>query len=275
MKNKSVMLLVLINIFLITFCFSISNNKKMSVDALPFLENDSSIREPGDDEENGSGVDYSYYQAYFGIFEDIINLSIPYQDGYEFIGWYTEDGVQVTDEYGKVINEDAITNNNSHTISGSGRLDVSIHLVGHFNKIEDVVDEEFEYNHESIKITDDRIIYEINPGIGKEELINKVTTNANVMFLDDKDIMLRDGEKIKTGDKLRATFSTRVVEYKLSVKGDVLGTGSLSVGNAKKIAKHVIDKDVLVGEEYLLAADYNSDGKIKMNDVVKILREIR
>ena len=92
-------------------------------------------------------------------------------------------------------------------------------------------------------------------------------------LIDKDDNTLGESMILRTGYKLRATFTTKILEYKISVKGDVLGTGELSRDNAKGIAKHIIDKNVLNGEEYLLAADYNNDGKIKMNDVVKILKD--
>lgn len=119
------------------------------------------------------------------------------------------------------------------------------------------------------------ILYQIMPNMTTYELINTVKSNGVLNILDKDDNILTESINLRTGYKLRATFTTNVLEYKLSIKGDVLGTGELSRANAEKIAKHVIDKNIISGEEYLLAADYNNDDIIKMNDAIKILRELK
>ena len=52
------------------------------------------------------------------------------------------------------------------------------------------------------------------------------------------------------------------------------GNGEITKNGAVKIAKHIIDKDVISDDIYLIAADYNKDNNIKMNDVIKMLIDI-
>ena len=60
----------------------------------------------------------------------------------------------------------------------------------------------------------------------------------------------------------------------MSVRGDILGTGSIDKKGGKVVSKYIIDGNGLVGDEYIYAADYNYDGKIKMNDVIEMLRDM-
>ena len=66
----------------------------------------------------------------------------------------------------------------------------------------------------------------------------------------------------------------RLSEYSLSLTGDILGEGNISIDGVKQAAKHIIDGNVLI-DEYLLSADYDGDGVVKMNDVMKMLSVIK
>ena len=81
---------------------------------------------------------------------------------------------------------------------------------------------------------------------------------------------------LKTGYIVKTIFgaeSDSPLIYKVSIKGDTLGTGVASIKSAKNIAHHIIDGNIITGNEYLYAADYDNNDKIKMNDVVKLLKE--
>ena len=109
--------------------------------------------------------------------------------------------------------------------------------------------------------------------MAKEDLFAKVETSGILQVVDIDTHIITDNARLRTGYKLRTTFSTRLLEYTISVKGDVLGTGELSMENAQLIASHVVNGDRIHGDEYLLAADYNGDGRIRSNDVVKMLKD--
>ena len=197
-------------------------------------------------------------------------IPIVDRDGYKFTGWYTASGKKVFDADG------TLNSSVSGYTSDDGKvlIENDITLYSQFEAIdgEPVVDT-FEFNADVNYVVDEEIITQIVPGNDSERLFNTINTNGLLRIYDKDGIELTENIKLRTGYKLRSSFTTKILEYKLSVKGDVLGTGELSRDNAKEIAKHVIKKNTIVGEEYLLAADYNGDNKIKMNDVVKMLRD--
>ena len=133
----------------------------------------------------------------------------------------------------------------------------------------------------SFSISSDVIKYDdVNNIISKillkttvEELMSVIdSTDKEIEVRDKADNITSDTDIIKTGDKLIIKNSSgNSKKYILSVNGDVLGDGTISMDGAKKIASHIIDGNVLISQEYLLAADYDGDGTIRMNDVMKML----
>jgi hypothetical protein len=133
----------------------------------------------------------------------------------------------------------------------------------------------FDINDDSINIDqNNNIITKITSNLTVNQLFTKIDTSADLSVINNGN-QVNSNDIICTGYILRATFDNETKEYKLSVRGNVLGVGHTNVDSAKKIAKHIIDKNIIVGEEYLLAADYNDDGVIKMNDVVSLLIDIK
>lgn len=133
----------------------------------------------------------------------------------------------------------------------------------------------------SFSISSDVIKYDdVNNIISKillkttvEELMSVIdSTDKEIEVRDKADNIMSDTDIIKTGDKLIIKNSSgNSKKYILSVNGDVLGDGTVSMDGAKKIASHIIDGNVLISQEYLLAADYDGDGTIRMNDVMKMI----
>jgi len=78
---------------------------------------------------------------------------------------------------------------------------------------------------------------------------------------------------VVTGDTIKISKYDESNIYKVSVLGDFTGDGIVDITDAKKIAEHIINKNQ-VAQEYLLAADLTNDGKVKMNDVMKLLKTI-
>ena len=192
-------------------------------------------------------------------------------DDYDFTGWYLANGTKIIDTDGSLINTDNYISNNKWIIVENITLYAGYEATGTEPSEEDSIEFIERTNYDF----DGDMLYQITPGMQSDELFEKVVTNSALSIIDEEDHVLTESIKLRTGYKLRATFTTNVLEYKISVKGDVLGTGELSEANAKLIAKHVLDRKSISGEEYLLAADYNSDDLIKMNDVVKLLRDMK
>ena len=117
------------------------------------------------------------------------------------------------------------------------------------------------------------IISRILLGTTVEELKGVIdSTDKTIEVRDKADNIMNDTDIIKTGDKLIIKNSSgNSKKYILSVNGDVLGDGTVSMDGAKKIASHIIDGNVLISQEYLLAADYDGNEMIRMNDVMKMI----
>lgn len=131
----------------------------------------------------------------------------------------------------------------------------------------------FNINSDVIKYDEENnIISRILLGTTVEELKGVIVTDKTIEVRDKTDNIMNDTDIIKTGDKLiiKNSFGNSK-KYILSVNGDVLGDGAVSMDGAKKIASHIIDGNVLISQEYLLAADYDGDGMIRMNDVMKMI----
>ena len=131
----------------------------------------------------------------------------------------------------------------------------------------------FNINSDVIKYDEENnIISRILLGTTVEELKGVIVTDKTIEIRDKADNIMNDTDIIKTGDKLIIKNSSgNSKKYILSVNGDVLGDGAVSMDGAKKIASHIIDGNVLISQEYLLAADYDGDGMIRMNDVMKMI----
>lgn len=131
----------------------------------------------------------------------------------------------------------------------------------------------FNINSDVIKYDEENnIISRILLGTTVEELKGVIVTDKTIEIRDKADNIMNDTDIIKTGDKLIIKNSSgNSKKYILSVNGDVLGDGAVSMDGAKKIASHIIDGNVLISQEYLLAADYDGNEMIRMNDVMKMI----
>lgn len=119
------------------------------------------------------------------------------------------------------------------------------------------------------------IIKKINIGTTVKALLDKIDTNATHSIIGvDNDVVTNEAI-LRTGDTLRVIMSQETLEYAVSVKGDVTGSGKLSMESAKRISKHIIDKQELSKNVLLDAADYDNDGQIKMNDVMRLLNDYK
>lgn len=131
----------------------------------------------------------------------------------------------------------------------------------------------FNINSDVIKYDEvNNIISRILLGTTVEELKGVIVADKTIEVRDKADNIMSDTDIIKTGDMLIIKNSSgNSKKYILSVNGDVLGDGTVSMDGAKKIASHIIDGNVLISQEYLLAADYDGDEMIRMNDVMKMI----
>ena len=61
--------------------------------------------------------------------------------------------------------------------------------------------------------------------------------------------------------------------YNLIVRGDVDSNGLSNKIDSNTIANHIISNNIISTDTSLAAADYNDDGLIRVNDVMKILSQ--
>ena len=62
--------------------------------------------------------------------------------------------------------------------------------------------------------------------------------------------------------------------YVLDKKGDVTGNGILDRDDIKVISNHVLGNVLITSEKVFAIADYNDDGNIDINDIVKLRMDI-
>ena len=122
--------------------------------------------------------------------------------------------------------------------------------------------EDYKFNNNIIYNLDSSIIVENFESIFKSNIYR-------FEFKDNNNDPITSG-KLYTGYKVSTNKGN---EYTLSIKGDTLGKG-LNNASALNIANHIIDDSTITKQENLYAADYNSDGDIKINDVVMLLKDI-
>ena len=121
---------------------------------------------------------------------------------------------------------------------------------------------------------DKNYILNLEDGITVANIKELVNTTGQITVLDKSGNIMPDNNKIKSGDKLNVSVNDNLSSYTLVVRGDVFGSGELSIANSRKIAKHIVDKNVITDDLYLQAADYNNDGLIRMNDVIALTKKI-
>ena len=121
-----------------------------------------------------------------------------------------------------------------------------------------------------------KLIKGINSHSTGANIISNVdfTSESNPSFYRDGNVIART-DMLKTGDNLRYYLNKKDNMYTIIVKGDIDGDGYLTYNGARTVARQVIDGNVLSDNNKLLAADFNSDGNIKMNDVIRMLNDVK
>lgn len=117
------------------------------------------------------------------------------------------------------------------------------------------------------------VISNIKSGTSFNNVFGKITTKTNKskIALNNKQSVINNTTMlIKTGDKIKIG----TVYYTLSVKGDVTGTGTISMGDVMKIAKLLNNDITEMSLEAREAADVTDDDEIEMNDAMKIAKHI-
>lgn len=134
-----------------------------------------------------------------------------------------------------------------------------------------VIDETEEYlNINNLSVSEiDKIIYSIDLNVSYDELIKNIDTNGTITLLDNSNNNITSSNNVKTNEILKIEFPTKIIEYKISVLGDVTGSGNVNIGDIAKLYQNVKGKITLTKSEEF-SGDIVNDNKIAINDVAKL-----
>lgn len=113
-----------------------------------------------------------------------------------------------------------------------------------------------------------KIIYNITLGTTYNELIKNIDTSGTISVLDKNGKEVDLGSNVKSYDEIVIKLSSSEEKYKMSVFGDVTGSGSVTAGDIAKMYQSVKGK-ITLDEVALLASDVTVNGKVEVNDVAK------
>ena len=113
----------------------------------------------------------------------------------------------------------------------------------------------------------DGIISKINPETSVSDIIKSLDVKngkAEVAGKTESDI-------VGTGDVITVNRLDGTVfkSYTVLIRGDVSGDGKIQINDIIKIRNHLLNSSVLSGVQ-ALSADVSGDGEIQINDIIKI-----
>ena len=129
-------------------------------------------------------------------------------------------------------------------------------------KLEYFIDESFDT--ESIVIT-------VKYNTGREATI---ASDDEKLFVSPA-VLRVEGDEIEvtiTYESLSTKVKVKVTEYKVVLKGDVNGDGSVTITDAIAIFRHLADKVKITDKDAIWAADIDGSGKIEILDAINIFR---
>lgn len=114
-----------------------------------------------------------------------------------------------------------------------------------------------------------KLIKNIKVSTTVKTLKEKINATATYTIYDKDNIEKNEDEVLKSGDYLSIGSN----KYILYVLGDIRGVGTYNKDDLKKMAQHIIDKNILTTNQ-LYSTDYNNDGTLKMDDILYFLKEL-
>ena len=158
----------------------------------------------------------------------------------------------------------------------NGNVSLGMKLKVYYNdeilNVFDIIGEYLKFDEDLI--VKDEYISNISVGTSVSDLLESIDTSGNVSVYDKDGNVITDDKLISTGSIVKIVMNNKIIEYNLSVNGDVDGDGKLGLSDIMKISKYVyVDKNSL-SDIYLVAADYNMDNKYNLQDIIKIANKI-
>lgn len=119
------------------------------------------------------------------------------------------------------------------------------------------------------KNDDDKIIYKLKLGTTYSELLKNIDTSGKITIKNSSGKEVSVDSVIKTSDIISIKLSSKVVEYKISVLGDVASDGAINIGDIAKLYSY-LKKKIQIDKESELSGDVVLDGNINIGDVAKL-----
>lgn len=188
-----------------------------------------------------------------------INKNTFIKEHYEFIGWNTKpDGTGISYQDGQEIKN----------------LTTKIEDIILYAQWEKIISEIKDYKYDE----NNNFIIDIVEKTSVDKYKSKFTISTNY----DIEIYDLDNQKIKTDDLIFTGSITKVVqngevvdEYINIVKGDINGTGTVTVADVSMLYSHVRGTNSINKDYYLMAGDTNNSSSITVADVSKIYSYVR
>ena len=137
-----------------------------------------------------------------------------------------------------------------------------------FTKIYTITDEYC--NLDKLEIDEKNLIKNIKIGETYKSIKEKIDTSGSIKFIDKNGKELNETDKVRTGSKLKIELKSMEKEYTFVIKGDVTGTGTITIGDVIKVSDYLLNNNILKEDCYKEAADVTNDGNIRINDVIKL-----
>lgn len=109
-------------------------------------------------------------------------------------------------------------------------------------------------------------IERILPGTTVTQFTENVTTNGDLIFIDEIGNKLNENDIITTGTKIKVGST---LQYTLIVIGDIDKDGEITINDLAEGKLHLIDYKLLTGIK-AKSADVDDDGEITINDIAQM-----
>ena len=198
--------------------------------------------------------------------DSTILICNPTRDGYSFTGW-TSDTIGEDAKIGvlsSIVNVSWDGSSTLYTYFKNLKESGTVTLVANWELVIPNIDESTGYK------VDNNLLVSTAPNVEVSSLDLGLESIYTTKVTD------KDGEEktegiLKTGDKIQIYLEDLlVIEYTLSIKGDIDGNGQISPLDYIKIKNHIMGTNIIVGDEYINAADISDDGEISPLDYVKV-----
>lgn len=159
-------------------------------------------------------------------------------------------------------------------VTSDGKRDIDIDDT---KVVIDVIEEQGEEPEKQEKITSqkyriektyiERIVPKTTIAKFKQNVtLENVTTNPQMVFIDEKGNVLQDDNLITTGTKLKVG---KTLNYTLVVIGDIDNDSEITINDLARLKLHIIEETLLNGLE-IKAADMDDDKQITINDLAQM-----